>query len=113
MAPRKQVPEPPFDPFVRRVIVSIADYDPELKAHVIPWAHRLHAWAGLVFVFDDESKLDMLVYLAANTDGKRQIHVLTCRAHVAVNDYGEFIVNLDTSPDPATDRVIHKLDVIE
>lgn len=111
MAPRRR-PEPePFNPMVRRVLLSVADYDPEIKARVLPWAHRLHAWAGLVFIYDDPAKKDLLIYMASNTDGQGRVHIHRTSASVTLTDLGEYAVDLGTQPNPETDEVLARLTI--
>lgn len=92
----------------KRVLLTIMDYDPELKAKVVPWAHRLHAWVGLVYVFDDPEVQDILLYMTSNWNGDHEVHIMQCHANVHVNDDGTMNVSLDTNPDPDTDKCIRQ-----
>lgn len=92
----------------KRVIMTVMDYDPDLRARVIPWAHRLHAWVGLVYVFDDPDVQDILVYMTSNWNGDNEVHIMLTQATAYMNDDGSINVTLGTEPDPDRDRCIRK-----
>lgn len=90
----------------KRVIMTVMDYDPELKAKVVPWAHRLHAWVGLVYLFDDPEVQDLLVYMTSNWNGDHEVHIMVTKASAFINEDGSINVTLGTEPDPDRDRKI-------
>ena len=87
----------------RRMVATPPYYDETLKAQVIPWAHKLNTYLGYVFIFDDFTKKDQLVYFVPQLNGTISFQIHYCEASVTQMGGGILVTIVDQGPDPEHD----------
>ena len=94
-----------------RLIASAPSYDPQLGAHIIPWASKVHAWVGFAYLFEDKRR-SRLVYFVHDIEGKTAYYVHVTDIEAECDENGNYYLILNSPPDPAEDERVGSLEVV-
>lgn len=95
----------------QRILPTVIEFNETAHARIIPWAHRLYAWVGLAYLYED-GREDLLIYMTPTDDGNNVVRVHKTKMEVSeTSRLGVTTLTLDTDPNPESDPLLQEFEL--